>query len=313
MKRILSALILAIFLTAAFSCCAVAEMSFAEINDFTLVPCRAFDGLMEETAVDEPEITPGTWSASMSQPAITATLPGFDNRVTYTVVYTLRSGKRVDVPRQLQRKEWHTEVTLHRLIPIDACTGQWIEQTAEYIPYVTAPSRNDKNILSVGGKEIRVYYTAEIETEVGEPEWKGLVQETPVIERVYYTFNAPAEYDGLLLAINPEEVTRGSFFEEETEQPNGVFSDFDHLKEWEFISLRDSAFYETILPNTWGDEVNFLQQLLIRAGYQKPGTADGSYGPATIKAISALQEAAGIPVTGEADNRTIHALLDALN
>ena len=147
----------------------------------------------------------------------------------------------------------------------------------------------------------------------GEPEWKGLVQETPVIERVYYTFNAPAEYDGLLLAINPEEVTRGSFSEEETEQPNGVFSDFDHLKEWEFISLRDGAFYETILPNTWGDEVNFLQQLLIRAGYQKPGTADGSYGPATIKAISALQEAAGIPVTGEADNRTIHALLDALN
>ena len=313
MKRFQTALLLAVFLVTAFCGSVAAEASFAEENGFTLVPCRAFDGLMEETAVDEPEITPGTWSASMSQPAITATLPGFDNRVTYTVVYTLRSGKKVDVPRQLQRKEWHTELTLHRLIPIDAYTGQWIEQTDEYVPYVTAPSRSDKNILSFGGKEIRIYYTAEVETEVGEPEWKGLVQETPVIERVYYTFNVPAEYDGLLLAINPREVTRGSFSEEEMEEPNGVFSDFGHLQDWEFISLRDGAFYETLLPNTWGDNVNFLQQLLIRAGYQKPGTADGSYGPATVKAISALQEAAGLPVNGEADNRTIHALLDALN
>ena len=313
MKRILSVLILAAVLAAAVPCGAAAETSFAEENGFTIVSSRAFDGLMEKTAVDMDEITAGTWSASMSQPAVTGTLPGFDGRVTYTVVYTLRTGTKVDVPRQLQRKEWHTDVTPHRLLPIDACTGRWIEETAAYIPYVTAPSRNDKNILPVSGEEIRVYYTSEIETEVGEPEWKGLVQETPVIVRVYYTFNVPADYDGLLLAINRKEITKGSFSEEEEELPTGVFADLPHLQDWEFISLRDSAFYETILPNTWGDEVNFLQQLLIRAGYQKAGTADGSYGPATVKAISALQEASGLPVTGEADNRTIHTLLDALN
>ena len=313
MKRILSVLILAAVLAAAVPGGAAAETSFAEENGFALVPCRAFDGLLEETAVDMDEITVGTWSASMSQPFVTGTLPGFDGRMTYTVVYTLRTGTKVDVPRQLQRKEWHTDVTPHRLLPIDACTGRWIEETAAYIPYVTAPSRSDKNILPVSGEEIRVYYTAEIETEAGEPEWKGLVQETPVIVRVYYTFNVPADYDGLLLAINPREITKGTFSEEPEELPTGVFSDHTHLQDWEFISLRESAFYETILPNTWGDEVNFLQQLLIRAGYQKAGTADGSYGPATVKAISALQEASGLPITGEADKRTIHALLDALN
>ena len=313
MKRILSALILSAVLAAAVPYSAAAETSFAERNGFALVPCRAFDGLMEETAVDMDEITAGTWSASMSQPAVTGTLPGFDGRMNYTVVYTLRTGTKVDVPRQLQRKEWHTVVTPHRLLPIDACTGSWIEETAAYIPYTTAPSRNDKNILSISGEEIRIYYTSEIETEVGEPEWKGLVQETPVTVRVYYTFNVPADYDGLLLAVNPKEITKGSFSEDEEKLPTGVFDDLPHMQEWEFISLRDSAFYATLLPNTWGDEVNFLQQLLIRAGYQKAGTADGSYGPATVRAISALQEAGGLPVTGEADNRTIHVLLDALN
>ncbi|MBP3209469.1 MAG: peptidoglycan-binding protein, partial [Oscillospiraceae bacterium] len=89
------------------------------------------------------------------------------------------------------------------------------------------------------------------------------------------------------------------------------FDDVPNLKDWVFIRLSDSCFYETIEPSTWGDNVNFLQQILIRAGYQKAGTADGSYGPTTEKAVTEFQNDHGLPPTGVADNYTIHAILKA--
>ena len=149
-------------------------------------------------------------------------------------------------------------------------------------------------------------------------EWDELTCETPLTVVVTYVFNVPASYDGLLLAINPREVTRPSAEPAEEEaaeaevppQP-AAFDDVPNLKDWVFIRLSDSCFYETIEPSTWGDNVNFLQQILIRAGYQKAGTADGSYGPTTEKAVTDFQNDHGLPPTGIADNYTIHAILKA--
>ena len=88
MKRFLLFLFAGLFVLTGIT---AAEASFTEQNGISTVRARAYDGLLEETYVALPEITSGTWSASISQPAVTATLPGFDNRVTYTVVYTLRT------------------------------------------------------------------------------------------------------------------------------------------------------------------------------------------------------------------------------
>ncbi|KRA24828.1 peptidoglycan-binding protein [Microbacterium sp. Root61] len=50
-----------------------------------------------------------------------------------------------------------------------------------------------------------------------------------------------------------------------------------------------------------------LQQDLATAGYYA-GAVDGVYGPETVAAVEALQEANGLPVTGTVDNATASAL-----
>lgn len=50
-----------------------------------------------------------------------------------------------------------------------------------------------------------------------------------------------------------------------------------------------------------------LQQSLAAAGYYQ-GAVDGIYGPATVDAVSALQKAHGLPVTGTVDKATDAAL-----
>ena len=50
-----------------------------------------------------------------------------------------------------------------------------------------------------------------------------------------------------------------------------------------------------------------LQQSLSEAGYYQ-GPADGVYGPETVKAVEALQQAHGLPVTGTVDKATAAAL-----
>lgn len=50
-----------------------------------------------------------------------------------------------------------------------------------------------------------------------------------------------------------------------------------------------------------------LQQELAQAGYYA-GAIDGLYGPETVRAVEALQEANGLPVTGTVDKATAEAL-----
>lgn len=57
-----------------------------------------------------------------------------------------------------------------------------------------------------------------------------------------------------------------------------------------------------------------VQQALADAGYYQ-GAIDGVYGPETVAAVEALQEANGLPVTGTIDKATVdalHAQLEAL-
>jgi murein L,D-transpeptidase YcbB/YkuD len=55
------------------------------------------------------------------------------------------------------------------------------------------------------------------------------------------------------------------------------------------------------------DYTTALQQSLLDAGYYD-GAVDGVYGPATVDAIEALQQAHGLPVTGTVDKATAAAL-----
>jgi len=57
-----------------------------------------------------------------------------------------------------------------------------------------------------------------------------------------------------------------------------------------------------------GDSVASLQEALISAGYAPKGGADGSFGPATEASLRAFQAAAGLPVTGIADEVTVARL-----
>ena len=315
MKRLFLLLLTALLLLSSSAAYAESD-TFVQRDMLRIIPSRAFDGLMEESLPSLPEISGGIWSASMSQPAITATLPDYSGRVTYEVVYSLRTGTTVHVPRLLKNKEWTADVLPHVLRPMDASSGRWITETAEYVPY--SPYNGEGFAVSAGGKTEQIYFTSEVTEEWGESEWDELTCETPLTVVVTYVFNVPASYDGLLLAINPREVTRPSAepAEEETAEAEvppqpAAFDDVPNLKDWVFIRLSDSCFYETIEPSTWGDNVNFLQQILIRAGYQKAGTADGSYGPTTEKAVTDFQNDHGLPPTGVADNYTIHAILKA--
>jgi murein L,D-transpeptidase YcbB/YkuD len=59
------------------------------------------------------------------------------------------------------------------------------------------------------------------------------------------------------------------------------------------------------------DYTNILQTSLREAGYYD-GEVDGVYGPATVDAVEALQEAHGLPGTGTVDKATAAALQDDL-
>ena len=55
------------------------------------------------------------------------------------------------------------------------------------------------------------------------------------------------------------------------------------------------------------DDVKSLQKVLISLGWLS-GSADGDYGPKTVAAVKAYQEAAGLPVTGECNYDTYLSL-----
>ena len=57
-----------------------------------------------------------------------------------------------------------------------------------------------------------------------------------------------------------------------------------------------------------GESVKALQEALIGAGHTPKGGADGRFGPATEAALRAFQNAAGLPVTGVADEITVARL-----
>jgi peptidoglycan hydrolase-like protein with peptidoglycan-binding domain len=55
------------------------------------------------------------------------------------------------------------------------------------------------------------------------------------------------------------------------------------------------------------DRVALVQKLLAERGFN-PGPADGLLGAQTIQAITAFQEDAGLPKTGQIDNGLVTAL-----
>ncbi|HWF55043.1 MAG TPA: peptidoglycan-binding domain-containing protein [Solirubrobacteraceae bacterium] len=75
-------------------------------------------------------------------------------------------------------------------------------------------------------------------------------------------------------------------------------------------ALKGVAPYETLATlgaGAQGDVVVWAQEHLISAGQSL--TIDGDYGPNTVAAVDAFQQAKGLPVTGEIDPPTWQALL----
>ena len=72
------------------------------------------------------------------------------------------------------------------------------------------------------------------------------------------------------------------------------------------ISLAE---WEPIARGAKGEAVVALQEQLIELGFLS-GNADGSFGPATEKALIAFQAAAGLEETGIADAETLEAMFD---
>jgi hypothetical protein len=67
----------------------------------------------------------------------------------------------------------------------------------------------------------------------------------------------------------------------------------------------------TLKPGDTGTQVKRLQRALGRLGYA-PGAVDGSYGPATVKAVESFQQAEGLTKDGVVGPKTLAALRQKL-
>jgi peptidoglycan hydrolase-like protein with peptidoglycan-binding domain len=63
----------------------------------------------------------------------------------------------------------------------------------------------------------------------------------------------------------------------------------------------------TLKPGDTGTQVEVLQRELAGLGYS-PGTIDGNYGPGTVTAVKAFQQAAGLTADGVVGSKTLAAL-----
>jgi peptidoglycan hydrolase-like protein with peptidoglycan-binding domain len=63
----------------------------------------------------------------------------------------------------------------------------------------------------------------------------------------------------------------------------------------------------TLKPGDSGSQVEVLQRELAGLGYS-PGTIDGNYGPGTVSAVKAFQQAAGLTADGVVGSKTLQAL-----
>ena len=70
-----------------------------------------------------------------------------------------------------------------------------------------------------------------------------------------------------------------------------------------------AAVYETLRPDTRGEEVVRLQQALLKEGYSL--AVDGIYGRQTRRAVTLFQRAKGLKVDGIAGNETLSLLYGA--
>ena len=68
---------------------------------------------------------------------------------------------------------------------------------------------------------------------------------------------------------------------------------------------------ETVRLQHTGAAVEDVQQRLVLAGFLTDTDVDGVYGEKTAAAVSAFCLAHGLPATGEVDEKTLSALVDA--
>ena len=82
------------------------------------------------------------------------------------------------------------------------------------------------------------------------------------------------------------------------------------LCSWSLAELDvDFTNWEPLERGSRGEEVEILQELLIRLGFLE-GDADGSFGPETERALIIFQTAVELEPTGIADAETMEALTD---
>lgn len=299
------ALILILCLTLAAAAIAEDAPFFDPQKGFAFTAPHDHDPIGFVNICDHPDATGVEVEGRQSAPSITRSAPDAAGNVTYTVSYQ-SSGNYTFLVRDPEDFAWWDSAyfALEDYRPFDFTTGTNLCPSDEIIA--------DKGVLQkettvqLPDRAVKVSVTMSSVVgggaESAAPQGDRWLYECPMTVDTVITIVAPADYDGLVLAIRVNGVSPEHTYDAWT-----VWDDFGNLQDWEFIRVSDNCVYETLQKGSRGDGAKALQQRLADLGYLT-GTVDGDFGPGTEKAVMAFQQAAGLEPTGIADGETQKAL-----
>lgn len=167
--------------------------------------------------------------ATYSQPSVNVSEPDADGNITYTVTYSVRgtwSGMMA------AGSGFGMRVYIKNYYFVDAYTGTVFpdaDMTDEENSYAT------DSVVEVDGKEYKISTGSSFESNYEEPSWSYFDNNTKAKATMKYTFDftmvavVPAEYDGLILALNGAGATEKTDLDTEIEDAHafdGNVSDY---------------------------------------------------------------------------------------
>ena len=321
MKRITSLLLTVSLLLSlcVFGAAAEAEGTpITEENGFHFVEPHAYkgnNGLKEKADAKDSRVECWTYTATMEKPTITRSLPDREGYVTYTVKYTLKSGAEFEGPKKV--KDWAYTIPDHRFYIFDQYTGQQIKQ-GKWIN-----TKGDETVkfsetteLNVNGELITISSNTRVKAKWGDYSWTeyedSWLGDSEVTVKTRIRLRFPADYDGMVIGMNPREVLEGEYGKKD-EYNNDVeyWDDFENIEDWEFIRLSDWAQFEELKRDSEGDSVKTLQRALRDLGYLS-WKITGKFDKNTEKALRAFQKEHELPKTGVLDEASWLAIEAAL-
>ena len=321
MKRIASLLLtIALLLSlCVFGAAADAEGTpITEENGFHFVEPHAYkgqrNGLKEKAGAKDSRVECSTYIATMEKPTITRSLPDREGYVTYTVKYTLKSGAEFEGPKKV--KDWGITVNTHEFCVLDQYTGQRIKLGDTATKRDETKKSSEKTEFYVDGELVTISSNKRVKVKWGDYSWieyeDSWFGTTELTVQMRIRLRVPADYDGLVIGMNPRWVTEGKHREKD-EYNNDVeyWDDFENIEDWEFIRLSDWAEFEELKRDSEGDSVKTLQRALRDLGFLS-GKITGKFDKNTEKALRAFQKEHELPKTGVLDEANWLAIEAAL-